>query len=126
MNVAYPDKFGFLNEQHEEVRRMMTELDTVLNGQMTGNFKMALTSVLRALMNHHEKEEQVMRDQNYPERDIHTSYHRHAVGVINSIIQLYDIESTEELRQRIAAHVANTVSEEVFFDRQLMDFLQDK
>ena len=127
MSEHYPAQYDALNHEHAEIQDELSQLQAA--GDETPNvttFRQRLWDFLQLLQQHHRHEEDIMSETTYPDAALHTAYHRHSAGVIDTIIRLYDADATAELGERIAAHVANAVQEEIFFDRQLMAFLSDR
>lgn len=117
----YPEGFRFLDEQHGELLGILGRMKQLAGkGDVTALAKDLLT----ALRRHSQSEEQVMAETGCPDLELHAEYHEHVFSSLEYIIQLLDRDQMQAYRSDIATHIENILSEEFFFDRLLIEYLE--
>ena len=124
--AGFPERFGFLDEEHLELGVMVTALDNAASSAGEQNPALATRRLLKKLNEHISHEEEVMRECAYPELELHQKHHQHVIHSIELILQLFNRKGMAEHGAMIAKHLENKMSEEMFIDRLFAEFLNEQ
>ncbi|MDJ0949175.1 MAG: hypothetical protein QNJ94_09655 [Alphaproteobacteria bacterium] len=123
--VGYPERFSYLDDEHEDLGSRLNALKRVSDGDETGDAKSLAMDVFVKLGLHIKTEEKIMQEFEYPERDLHEKSHQHLLDSIKTVLEFLDRESASRHRTLVAKHIENRILEELFLDRLLAEFLSE-
>lgn len=121
--VGFPGEFRHLDDEHEEIVSM---LESMRANVKSGHDREARASGMRILSkfrDHAKSQDKVMHDRGFPERELHNAYHRHVITTLDTILRLFDHGRMGQHGLDVVRHIENRLSEEIFVDRLLADFL---
>ncbi len=121
--VGFPPEFSFLDDEHEDIGRSLDALNEALGEDAERNFGPLAVGILHKLRMHARHEEEVMKRLEYPEGDLHEKYHEALIETVALILEFFDRRNVARYGERIRKHIENKLSEEIFVDRLLAEFL---
>ncbi len=122
--VGYPDRFRFLDDEHEALAQKLQEVKTSTGAGEDRDPKFETLKFLQMLREHIDNEEDIMESSNYPEQKLHRKHHEVLLESVETILELYDHASMLEHRESIVEHIESRLSEEMLVDRLLAKFLR--
>ncbi len=122
--VGYPDRFRFLDDQHEALAQQLQDVKTSTRAGEDRGPKFETLKFLQMLREHTDKEEDIMKSSNYPEQKLHKKHHEVLLESVETILEFYDHASMLEHRESIVKHIESRLSEERLVDRLVAKFLR--
>lgn len=121
--VGFPPEFSFLDDEHDEIVRALDALKETPGEGPERDFRPVTTGILHKLKLHAQHEEDVMEKLEYPDRDLHVRYHEALIDTVALILEFFDRRSGTHHRERIRKHIEEKLSDEIFVDSLLSEFL---
>ena len=121
--VGFPAKWRFLDDEHEELGRLLDQLRKLRKEKAGLNAKILATKILQKLRDHSENEHRLMVEIRYPEYQLHKKVHADIIESIEIVLALFDRAELSKFDRHIAQHLENKLTEEIFFDRLLVQFM---
>ena len=124
LQVGYPEKFKYLDDEHEAISAKLQELRDVVATDGEETARRLAIDVARMLREHVRNEDRLMLTFDYPERELHGAYHAVLIDTLTYVLQSFDHKSMAEYGTSIAQHIENKLSEEIFVDGLFAEYLR--
>jgi hemerythrin len=116
-----------LDDDHKHLIHLINQLESASNYYTGGEFeKKALQEVVDYTKYHFEREEKLLKDNNYPDYDNHIKIHKKMVDKVTQVVEDYKTdadnaidETVKFLRDWLINHICKT-------DREYMEFFKSK
>lgn len=122
--AGFPKRFRFLDDEHEEIVHGLERLKTGSDKESAKSPETLAQQILNDLRTHMAHEEEIMAQYNYPEIDLHKKHHGALSYSFETILGFFDVDALFEHRDLVVTHIENKLSEEMFADRLLAEFLR--
>ena len=124
--AGYPERFRFLDDEHEALVQALEDFKSSTAAGLGRGPKAKALRILSLLRAHIKNEEDVMKNCDYPEVDLHKKHHEVLLDSFWMVLEFFDREAMLEHRERIVNYIEGRLSEEMFIDRLLAKFLRDR
>jgi hemerythrin len=123
--VGYPSEYSYLDDEHEEIARLLDQMRIESEEGRDKEARGTSVRILGRVKAHAKSEDGVMREQGFPERDLHHAYHQHVITALETVLKLFDHGHFAQHGNEVVRHIQNRLAEEVFVDGLLARFLAD-